>query len=303
MTHQPPLVSLANQPGDLLVIGAGRRAALTLLVCCRSPVTAWPTPTAQCSPSRPRPGPARRPRPARLGIPPPRPRPRPSQPAQPDALTPTPTSQSARRRPVPPLPVRGPGQLAHTGSRGPLHQEPGRYRGDGCGPPGPVRRQPLPELADLHPQTHPADSALSHADSAICRSRTSGTAQPHLRCVTSGMAATPDSDRHRRNARLAMIRLLWADLIRSGVRSDWLPVWLPGSRTISASRIWIAVLPGERLSDCSPATRRIRMNDCLRAVHHRSDDNFEYMELPASTAPRAGFEPAAYCLGGSRSIH
>ena len=34
MTRQPPLVSLTNQPGDLLVIGAGRRAALTLLVCC-----------------------------------------------------------------------------------------------------------------------------------------------------------------------------------------------------------------------------------------------------------------------------
>jgi hypothetical protein len=30
----PRLVSLANQPGDLLVIGAGRRAALTRLVCC-----------------------------------------------------------------------------------------------------------------------------------------------------------------------------------------------------------------------------------------------------------------------------
>jgi hypothetical protein len=113
------------------------------------------------------------------------------------------------------------------------------------------------------------------------------------------MAATPGSDRHRRNARIATIRVLCADLIRSGVRSDWLPVWLPGLRTISASRIWIAVSPGERLSDCSSATRRIRMNDCLRAVHHRSDNNFEYMELPVLTAPRARFEPAAYCLGGT----
>jgi hypothetical protein len=51
----PRLVSLANQPGDLLVIGAGRRAALTLLVCCPVARHAWPTPTAQCSPSRPRP--------------------------------------------------------------------------------------------------------------------------------------------------------------------------------------------------------------------------------------------------------
>jgi len=30
----PQLVSLASQPGDLLVIGAGRRTALTWLVCC-----------------------------------------------------------------------------------------------------------------------------------------------------------------------------------------------------------------------------------------------------------------------------
>jgi Universal stress protein family len=30
----PELVSLASQPGDLLVIGAGRRGALTRLVCC-----------------------------------------------------------------------------------------------------------------------------------------------------------------------------------------------------------------------------------------------------------------------------
>jgi nucleotide-binding universal stress UspA family protein len=30
----PELVSLASQPGDLLVIGAGRRTALTRLVCC-----------------------------------------------------------------------------------------------------------------------------------------------------------------------------------------------------------------------------------------------------------------------------
>src|SRR5262249_50637310 len=30
----PALVSLARQPGDLLVIGAGRRTALTRLVCC-----------------------------------------------------------------------------------------------------------------------------------------------------------------------------------------------------------------------------------------------------------------------------
>jgi nucleotide-binding universal stress UspA family protein len=30
----PALVSLASQPGDLLVIGAGRRTALTRLVCC-----------------------------------------------------------------------------------------------------------------------------------------------------------------------------------------------------------------------------------------------------------------------------
>ena len=30
----PALVSLTSQPGDLLVISAGRRTALTLLVCC-----------------------------------------------------------------------------------------------------------------------------------------------------------------------------------------------------------------------------------------------------------------------------
>jgi Universal stress protein family len=30
----PELVSLASQPGDLLVIGGGRRTALTRLVCC-----------------------------------------------------------------------------------------------------------------------------------------------------------------------------------------------------------------------------------------------------------------------------
>jgi DNA-binding CsgD family transcriptional regulator len=51
----PRLVSLANQPGDLLVIGAGRRAALTRLVCCpvarhclahaHCPVLAVPAPT------------------------------------------------------------------------------------------------------------------------------------------------------------------------------------------------------------------------------------------------------------------
>ena len=50
----PQLVSLASQPGDLLVIGAGRRTALTRLVCCpvarhclahaRCPVLAVPPP-------------------------------------------------------------------------------------------------------------------------------------------------------------------------------------------------------------------------------------------------------------------
>jgi nucleotide-binding universal stress UspA family protein len=87
----PELVSLASQPGDLLVIGGGRRTALTRLVCC--PVARHCLAHAHCpvlAVPPPRPDPARRPRPARLGIPPPRPRPPPSQPAQLDALTPAP---------------------------------------------------------------------------------------------------------------------------------------------------------------------------------------------------------------------
>ena len=49
----PELVSLASQPGDLLVIGAGRRTALTRLVCCPVARHCLAHAHCPCSPSRP----------------------------------------------------------------------------------------------------------------------------------------------------------------------------------------------------------------------------------------------------------
>jgi hypothetical protein len=72
----PALVSLASQPGDLLVIGAGRRTgAHPAGVLPGRPPLPGPRPLPRARRPAPRPGPARRPRPARLGIPPPRARP------------------------------------------------------------------------------------------------------------------------------------------------------------------------------------------------------------------------------------
>jgi nucleotide-binding universal stress UspA family protein len=61
------LTLLARQPGDLLVIGAGRQSPLLRLGAAVSAGTAWPTPTARYWPSRPPRSPASRPWPARLG--------------------------------------------------------------------------------------------------------------------------------------------------------------------------------------------------------------------------------------------
>src|ERR1022692_239960 len=47
-----------------------------------------------------------------------------------------------------------------------------------------------------------------------------------------------------------------------------------------------------------PRGQASRMSYCPRAVSHCVETNIEKVYLPALTAPRAGLEPAAYCLGG-----
>jgi hypothetical protein len=45
-----------------------------------------------------------------------------------------------------------------------------------------------------------------------------------------------------------------------------------------------------------PRGQTSRMSYCSRAVSHCIATNIEKVSLPALTAPRAGLEPAAYCL-------
>src|SRR5262249_30154581 len=176
---RPQLVSLAGRPGALLVIGAGRRTALTRLVCCpvarhclaraRCPVLAvpppptWPsTPAAACAaghsvtaastPATPA-CPARRPnspipnrQPARAQA-----RGRPCQSGDP-ASPPAPggSGPCAARQPATTAPALRPTTSPVSAPAIPQRQ----------------RRQTPPELADLHTQTQPADSPLSRAESA-----------------------------------------------------------------------------------------------------------------------------------------
>ncbi len=48
-----------------------------------------------------------------------------------------------------------------------------------------------------------------------------------------------------------------------------------------------------------PRRDTLRRSDCSQAVNLRDEVNFEKSTLTALSAPRAGLEPAAYCLGGT----
>src|SRR5258708_25036898 len=77
------------------------------------------------------------------------------------------------------------------------------------------------------------------------------------------------------------------------------PSLAPGGRTLEGVRAgqWRAV--GRR----RPARRFVaNMNDCPRAVDSLLIE-FRKRRSTCTFAPRAGLEPATYCLGRSRSIH
>src|SRR6516162_2166386 len=49
----------------------------------------------------------------------------------------------------------------------------------------------------------------------------------------------------------------------------------------------------------APPKSRSHMSDCLRAVPHRADNNFEKNSLTALLAPRPRLKRGTYCLGGT----
>ena len=55
----------------------------------------------------------------------------------------------------------------------------------------------------------------------------------------------------------------------------------------------------------APPKSRSHMSDCLRAVPHRADNNFEKNHLTELLAPRPRLERGTYCLGGTpeTSLH